>query len=391
MREQRARGRCVRLGRKLPNDVQALPGARRGDVEQPCALGRVALAFRASHEIGEPFAVGLARERGRHHDQVVAPVRRGARQPLQRLRFVGTRLARKPEQHDGVELESLGPMHRHDLDALLPWRIGLRLYARERGLQPHGVVEIAAALDVAEQREELLRRRTLGLVVETGGSLERHPRALYPAAESRLPARSERSRELRYHAARSRAAVGAETLEACGLQQQIPDRSAMLVGAESVEIGPTKAAPRRPQHGEPGDSIVEVQQRARQCREILRNRLLAEGVDLDGMHGEPVLAQAFSQPFQVSAVLHEHGDRLLRVRADALRRGSQLRSPPRRRGRRARRACGRIARPRPLASQRYLETPPVPSRSDRRSGTLARTRHSPSSRSPVRCGSCAAA
>ena len=60
-------------------------------------------------------------------------------------------------------------------------------------------------------------------------------------------------------------------------------------------------------------AVVEVQQRASQRREILRYRLLAEAVDLDGMHGETVLAQAFPQPFQVSAVLHEHGDRLLRV------------------------------------------------------------------------------
>ena len=193
MREQRARRRRIFVGRQLPNEVQALAGARRGDVEEPRALGGIALAFRAAHEVGQPRAVRLVRKRSRNHDEVVAAVGRRRASHCRRLGLVGTRLAREAEQHDGVELESFRPVHRHDLDALLARRIGLRLHGLERALQHDRVVEVAAALARGEQREELFRRRALGGVVEARGPAEREPRALDPAAQ-RARARARRTR-----------------------------------------------------------------------------------------------------------------------------------------------------------------------------------------------------
>ena len=92
-------------------------------------------------------------------------------------------------------------------------------------------------------------------------------------------------------AVRSRLAVVAEPRDALRLPQQIPDGGLVIVAAQRFQIREAEAAPWGTQHGEPSDAVVEVQQRAREAGEILRDGLLAQAVDLDGVHGEPALAQ----------------------------------------------------------------------------------------------------
>jgi hypothetical protein len=69
------------------------------------------------------------------------------------------------------------------------------------------------------------------------------------------------------------------------------------------------------QHGKPGDAVAEVQERARQTDEILRELILAERVDLHRVHRPAPRAQQVAQPGQMRAALHEHGNRLIRSAA----------------------------------------------------------------------------
>jgi hypothetical protein len=54
-----------------------------------------------------------------------------------------------------------------------------------------------------------------------------------------------------------------------------------------MQIHPSEAAPRAPEHREPCDPVVEVRERAREAEQVLCKRLLAERVDLHRVEGTP--------------------------------------------------------------------------------------------------------
>ncbi len=109
-----------------------------------------------------------------------------------------------------------------------------------------------------------------------------------------------------------RAAVRAEARDSRGIANEVPDRAARRVVTERMQIHPSEAAPRRAEHREPCDPVVEVRERAREAEQVLRERLLAERVDLHRVDGQAARAQALAESDEMVAALHEHGDRFFR-------------------------------------------------------------------------------
>ena len=350
--------------------MQPVASASCRNVQQACALGAASVAIRATHEIGEPFRIVVGK--CRREQQVLAAARCRPLEPVQWLLVVGRRLAPKAERDHRVELEPLRAMHRHDLDAAPAWRIALRLLCHQRILDTGGVVEIAEPFLLREQREHLLGRTQVLGAIETGWTVERVPRPLDPTRERAPRARGKRGVETRARDFQARAAVVAQPCEALGIAHQIPDHAAPRVVTQRVQVTPREPAPRRVQHREPSDAVGAMRQRPCKPKQVLRDGLLAERVDLDRVHRHASCAEPLAQPRKVSSGLDEHGDRLLGVAlelgrdqlgdARALARAASAEDP--------RADCTALA-PSPCASRCSRETRPRRRRSGRLSGTRA--------------------
>src|SRR5262249_44526858 len=111
--------------------------------------------------------------------------------PPQDLR-VGSRLrAREAGQHYDVELESLGMMERHHLDARRIARIRARAQLLQRFDKRRPVGHVTRALVRREQREKALRSIEIDPLLERCRTAERKPAAAYARSETALPPRAE--------------------------------------------------------------------------------------------------------------------------------------------------------------------------------------------------------
>src|SRR5882762_10514338 len=301
----------VFVGLRAGEEVQALLGASGGDVEEAAGLDIVGFLVELPYIlVGRVFVGAGFVDRGEEQS--------GGKERLpdeERLR-AGARQAVEAGDDDGVELEALGAVDGHDLDRVLR-----RLYV---GLGVEAAVDL-----VLERREVDLTRlfKTLELVEEDFGVLEvglafdarraaeREPRALDALAQGTAQPVLHQRREDRASAVDALLAIGREVGDIAHLVEDERAAAGVLAaaflapaGREGEEIGEGEAAPGRAQAREPGDTVAEVQERARQRVEVLHDLLLAELLDVEGAEAHARFLERRHDLVEVRAVADE--DRL---------------------------------------------------------------------------------
>ena len=191
---------AVGFDRHMPQQVQRLPGAGGRHVKQApgfeLVLGLVQLADIAR---GGGVLLFPAHFHRPEEQLGLAALARGL-QPVQQFRLIAARAFAQPRQDDGVELQALGLVDAHQLQAAVGLRIGHGGEARNLLCQALRRERAAIGAQALQQPEIHLGVFRGGGIAERQRPAQRQPGALYPLVQGPPPAFGQHGMQHRQHA-----------------------------------------------------------------------------------------------------------------------------------------------------------------------------------------------
>ena len=165
----------------MPEQVQTAPGTRRGDVQQSGRLEAILVTFEFAQVSRDRFVIAADRT-NRRHQQLCLAICGRALQPVQQFTVAAAGTAPETGQYHAVELESLGLVHRHELNTAVGVAVGRGVQAVQGAREAREIDQSAGLGAVVEQTQEGLR--VIGRRIAGGGKpAQAQPDALDPLAQ----------------------------------------------------------------------------------------------------------------------------------------------------------------------------------------------------------------
>jgi hypothetical protein len=261
--------------------MQAAHRARDGDIQHARRLVGGAIAFQSLQEVIQRRLARAAPAPAidRRRQQALAGFQRQA-VPGQQRRIRRPRAAMQSGQDHGVELETLGLVDGHQLQAAVGPRVG-------RGEQPRHVV-FEAVQRKAPRRVELVQALEEGLRVgclrprtEAG-----RPAQLLPGIFDPAPARLAALPRQRFghdlaQVGQASPAVGRQARHARRVSHQRPERGLVVVAGQREQVGKPEPAPGCAQDRQPVQAVAAMMQGARERDQVLHRLALGQRLDFD--------------------------------------------------------------------------------------------------------------
>ena len=146
-------GGSAAWGASCPTRCRRSLARGRGDVQHACSLGKVFVPFGFLQPLRQRiFVPGSSLQRCQQ--DIPATVAADSFLPVESFRAHRARLPAEPEKDDGIELETLCTMNRHDFDSRFPGWVRPAARIREALFQQYRVIQIAAAREFIQHKEE---------------------------------------------------------------------------------------------------------------------------------------------------------------------------------------------------------------------------------------------
>ncbi len=186
-------------------------------------------------------------------------------------------------------------------------RFAAEVQCRQRVDERIPIGDLAAALVLAQQREEAFRRLDIDGLFQCRRPPQRHPGAPHAARKRRPAARGQCRRQHRGQPDKPAVAVDAEAGDRIRFQHRGEERPRRRDG-DGVQVGQGEAAPRGAQHGEPREPVRGLGQRVGERRKIADRRALGQRLQLDGGVGDTRRAQRGQDGDEVRPCPHQYRD-----------------------------------------------------------------------------------